>query len=290
MRKHFLLFACIIAAASLTSMAIPPPQAPVRNDNLVINLSHVRTGMCSPTMDGPGQITAMTPLTALLLNHNRGGMGTGTASCGPLLAPDGHQLTLGEYMAASGRAGIKCINAGTHSVLHFSDLLPNGTYSVWLVVPNPNAPPPLLGAGALGPIDPIVNSFTASEAGEGQISLITPEKDLSILGHIGPCFLDDPVRSILPTTLMVRPTVLYQAHYLHGWFRLASSSRKASRIYASSMSLDENRQSPLPAHAVRATRAITVAPWRGGCVVHRLEKKDTIKNKENGTMALSDTV
>jgi len=193
MRKHFLLFASIIAAAALTSMAVPTPQSPVRNDNLVINLGDVRTGMCSPTMDGPGMITAMTPPSAPLLNHNRGGQGTAPASCGPLLAPDGHQLTLGEYEAANGRAAVKCINAGTHSVLHFSDLIPNAQYSVWLAIPNPMPPPRLIGGSTLGPVEPS-NFFTSSEAGEGQLSTITPAKNLSIFGGpIGDCFLDQPV-------------------------------------------------------------------------------------------------
>ena len=74
---------------ALTSTTFSPTQAPVRNDNLLINLDDVKTGMCSPTMNGPGTITAMTPLSAPLLNHNRGGQGTGPASCAPLLAPDG---------------------------------------------------------------------------------------------------------------------------------------------------------------------------------------------------------
>ena len=178
---------------ALTSTTFSPTQAPVRNDNLLINLDDVKTGMCSPTMNGPGTITAMTPLSAPLLNHNRGGQGTGPAPCVPLLAPDGHQLTLGEYMAASGRAAVKCINAGTHSVLHYSNLIPNGTYSVWLALPNPTPPPRLIGGSTLGPVEP-ANSFTASEAGEGEISLITPAKNLSIFGgSIGECFLDQPV-------------------------------------------------------------------------------------------------
>jgi hypothetical protein len=193
MRKHAFLGGLILAAAAFTSTAFSPPQAPIRNDNLLINLGDVKTGMCSPTMDGPGTITAMTPLDAPLLNHNRGGQGTAPASCGPLLAPDGHQLTLGEYEEASGRAAVKCINAGTHSVLHYSGLIPNGTYSVWLVLPNPTPPPRLIGGGTLGPVEP-ANFFTASEAGEGQLSVITPAKNLSIFGGpIGACFLDQPV-------------------------------------------------------------------------------------------------
>src|SRR5215813_12134940 len=176
MRRHTFLGGLIVAAVALTSTAFSPTQAPVRNDNLLINLGDVKTGMCSPTMNGPGTITAMTPLSAPLLNHNRGGQGTAPAPCVPLLAPDGHQLTLGEYEAASGRAAVKCINAGTHSVLHYSGLIPNATYSVWLALPNPMPPPRLLGGSTIGPVTP-ANFFTASEGGAGQLSVITPAKE-----------------------------------------------------------------------------------------------------------------
>jgi hypothetical protein len=193
MRKHAFWLGLIVATAALTSTAFSPTQGPVRNDNLLINLDDVKTGICSPTMNGPGTITSSTPLSALLINHNRGGQGTAPAPCVPLLAPDGHQLTLGEYLAASGRAAVKCINAGTHSVLHYSNLIPNATYSAWLAIPNPMPPPRLIGGSTLGPVEP-ANFFTTSEAGEGQLSVITPAKNLSIFGGpIGPCFLDQPV-------------------------------------------------------------------------------------------------
>src|SRR5262245_48748915 len=32
----------------------------------------------------------------------------------PILAPDGHQLTLGEWLKASGTASVKCVKKGSH--------------------------------------------------------------------------------------------------------------------------------------------------------------------------------
>ncbi len=195
MRKnHAFLATFIVALAVLMSTAISTAQAPVRNDTLVPFFNDVRAGMCNPTNDAVGMITAMTPLDTPLFNHTRRGPPLfpvlQPASCNPLLAPDGQQVTLGELKAATGRASLKCINAGTHSVLHYSNLLPMGTYSVWLLLPNPTPPPGILGVGVLGPTDQIRNSFIASASGEGQISLITPEQMLSVIGSVGPCFLD----------------------------------------------------------------------------------------------------
>jgi len=189
MSKHHVLGAAIVAAVLILPV-IAKADGPVRNDTLVPFFNDVRAGMCHPTNDAVGMITAMTPNSTLLFNHTRRGMPSPPASCLPLLAPDGHQVTLGELKAATGRASVKCINTGTHSVLHYSNLLPFGTYSVWLVLPNPTPPPANLGVGALGPEDPIINFFTASASGEGQISLITPAHMLSVVGSVGPCFLD----------------------------------------------------------------------------------------------------
>jgi hypothetical protein len=60
-------------------------------------------------------------------------------------APDGHHVTLGEWVNISGSASAKCINQGTHIVIHLSGLLPKAVYTAWLIVPNPAAPPPFLG-------------------------------------------------------------------------------------------------------------------------------------------------
>lgn len=166
----------------------------VRNDDLLIFYGDIRGPMCHPTDNAVGQITALTPLDTPLFNHTRRGMPPNNAACNPVLAPDGHQVTLGEYKAVEGRAKIKCITQGTRSVLQYSGLLPNGVYSIWIAVPNPNPPPPAyIGIGTLGRTALSENHFIASEDGEGQISRTTPEEDLSAFGHVGQCFLDTPV-------------------------------------------------------------------------------------------------
>jgi hypothetical protein len=159
-------------------------KAAVHNHNLVPFLRDVRGPMCSTADPALGAITANTPLNALLFNRT---------GCGPVLAPDGHQLTLREFTGVQGNASVRCISMGTRSVLHFSGLVPNQVYTVWLFLVNPNPPFDYLGAGSLGRTDPTENFFTADADGEGQISRTTPAQMLSAFGNVGPCFLDDVV-------------------------------------------------------------------------------------------------
>ncbi len=176
MRKHAYLGACLFAAALMWA-TIGRTEAPVRNDNLIPFYRDVRGPGCDPTNGAVGMITATTPLNTPLFNQ-RTGMPVPPAPCNPVLAPDGHQMTLGEFKAVVGRAVVKCINQGTHSALHFSGLQPNGVYTVWVFTVNPTPPPPYLGAGTLGRTELSENHFIASEAGEGQISRTTPEEDV----------------------------------------------------------------------------------------------------------------
>lgn len=150
-------------------------------------LAQLRDGNCNTSNPSAGIITSATPLDTPIYN---------AIGCGPILAPDGHHVTLGEWKAAEGTATVKCINRGTHSVLHFSGLIPKGVYTVWLFVfANGGPPTPPTAVGALGNSDPsddtFENSFTASESGEGQLSLIQQEGVLSANnGPIAACWLD----------------------------------------------------------------------------------------------------
>src|SRR5262245_57985794 len=98
MKKHAYLGACLFAAALMWT-TVARTEAPVRNDNLILFYSDVRGPGCDPTNDAAAMITANTPLNTPLFNHTRRGMPLPPASCNPVLAPDGHQLTLGEFKA-----------------------------------------------------------------------------------------------------------------------------------------------------------------------------------------------
>src|SRR5205823_8866721 len=91
----------------------------------------------------------------------------------PVLAPDGHQLTLLEFNAPAGRASVKCVQQGTHAVLELTGLIPNGVYTVWNVVFRaPGFDPSfanLSGLGAIGAADGSANSFVADATGAAEI-------------------------------------------------------------------------------------------------------------------------
>jgi hypothetical protein len=156
-------------------------QAPMRNDTLMLSYMEIRAGECIVTDPSVGVITSSTPAHSLLYT---------SPFCGPVLAPDGHQLTLAEFQAVRVRSALKCTGAGTHSMLHFSGLVPKGTYTVWLFWGK--IPAGFTAIGALGTTMPIENSFSASEAGEGQLSVTTPEENLSVFGHVRACLLNKP--------------------------------------------------------------------------------------------------
>ena len=116
----------------------------------------------------------------------------------PVVAPDGHQITLGEFNNVSGYADIKCINGGTHVVIHVKGLIPNGVYTMWVVTfkspgfdgSNPFSNGRLtnqIGEGALGAPDGSQNVFTASAAGTASLSVTAPAQSLSEFGTIGNC-------------------------------------------------------------------------------------------------------
>ena len=184
-KRVSILVIAVILLAPLAASA----EAPIQNSNLIPFFMHVRGGSCSLTDPAVGMITMTTPLSTPLFNRNL----EGPITCDPLLAPDGHQVTLGEFTALKGTAKVKCIGTGTHSVLHFSGLQPRGVYTVWLFVFANGGPDPT-DVGALGTTNPIENFFTASASGEGLLSVTTPEEDLSAGGHVGPCWLSSPVQ------------------------------------------------------------------------------------------------
>lgn len=120
----------------------------------------------------------------------------------PIMAPDGHHVTLGEWDAVSGRAVVKCINKGTHTVIHVRGLIPDGVYTIWqLVFKAPGFDGTfanLVGVGALGANEGGDNAFRASASGEGEVSAITRGGPLSTLApgattkyDIAACSLQD---------------------------------------------------------------------------------------------------
>lgn len=129
----------------------------------------------------------------------------------PALAPDGHQLTVGEFNHVSGNGTLRCVRNGTRVNLHVSGLVPNGVYTVWTLVfngpfpagPNGAKPAPfgnLVGLGPLGAHSGTENHFQADANGEGDISALVrpgalyaepPPPFLPGMYNIQGCLLDE---------------------------------------------------------------------------------------------------
>ena len=190
MNKNIFLALCITAAA-LTAVMAASAQTPSRTHDLVPFYEDVRGGVCSTTMSGVGEIGPNTPADTVLFNRTFRGQ-PNPHFCDPVLNPDGSQMILGQYTAAAGRAAVKCIRRGSHSVFNFTGLRPNGVYTMWILLPD-SMPGPPIGVGGLGRTSLSENGFVADSTGEGQIGRTTPEEDLSIFGHVGQCMLDAPL-------------------------------------------------------------------------------------------------
>lgn len=112
------------------------------------------------------------------------------ASGQPLRAPDGHHITLGEWIDFSGRLSMKCNNQGTHVAVHVQGLLPNALYSIFLfaqeVVPGPfifgRLPTSL-------PSEP--GWFFTNGQGNATVNAIMPAGPLSFIGEITDCLPRD---------------------------------------------------------------------------------------------------
>ena len=143
---------------------------------LNVDLVHVALHIEDASMQPPAG-------DATLLWDNRGHT--------PIMAPDGHQVTLDEFNRVSGYAEVKCINTGTHVVIHMKGLIPNGVYTIWvLTFKSPGFDGTfvnLIGNGALGPVDGSKNAFTASSDGTASLSAIMPSESLSLFGSVGNC-------------------------------------------------------------------------------------------------------
>src|SRR5260370_31290094 len=155
----------VVLPAVLLLSPLVRAQAPTQFASTA-DLRKVRPSACNPATPMASMITRNTPPETLLFNV---AAPTGAATCPAVLAPDGHQITLGEFRQADGRVIVNCINTGTLSVVHFSGLIPGGTYTVWQFIFANGADMPRTAAVAVGDngiTAQIQNFFTPSPPGD----------------------------------------------------------------------------------------------------------------------------
>src|SRR5712691_2380995 len=97
----------------------------------------------------------------------------------PVLAPDGHQVTWGEFRRATGTADVSCQAAGTKVHIRFENLLPSGIYTGWLVFFEPpgfkaKLFDALTGMAPIGPSDGSASKFVADAKGAAVFDVVVP--------------------------------------------------------------------------------------------------------------------
>lgn len=124
----------------------------------------------------------------------------------PLTAPDGHQLTAGEWVQATGRVTISCVDEGTRYDFQFQGLVPGGTYSIWHRPPPPHAS---YGALASHPGE-VRNVFTAMAFGTADFSVTGTAGPMTVNGFVPACLLPLPTQAQLGDRWQVFWVVYHQ--------------------------------------------------------------------------------
>ena len=115
----------------------------------------------------------------------------------PVLAPNGEQVTWGEFAAVRGSVEVECTENGTRVALDLTGLIPNGVYTIWNVtVKAPGFDPAaemfnIIGIGAAGNGLGEDNIVVASAAGTAKIETISPGGAMTMFGEIAACSLTD---------------------------------------------------------------------------------------------------
>lgn len=152
---------------------------PIRNNKIVNVLLFVR--------DAAGQ--ALTPQSdpSTPVHESR--------TLAPVVAPDGHQLSLAEFLAARGFVTAKCVKKGTETVIHLSGLVPKGVYTIWILkFRAPGFDPTfanLTGIGAIGASNGSQNTVRTSAAGETELAVTVKSGALSMFGNLTDCWIAD---------------------------------------------------------------------------------------------------
>jgi len=111
----------------------------------------------------------------------------------PIVAPDGHHISLTEWVTVTGSATVSCDGGITKYSLEFTNLIPNGVYTIWNAILNKHLEPTqgidfsedISGMGALG--DGESNIVIASETGEGAIEVSVMPGFMTMFGSHPPC-------------------------------------------------------------------------------------------------------
>ena len=115
----------------------------------------------------------------------------------PVIAPDGHQVTFGEWEPAAGSVTITCLpGGGTQFDVNLAGLIPNGVYTIWHF--------PLGGGGALASHQNDINNvFVASGSGAVNASVVSSAGPMTMFGSSASCQLPVPLQGQIADGVMM---------------------------------------------------------------------------------------
>lgn len=118
----------------------------------------------------------------------------------PVVAPDQHDVTWGEFRQAGGVAQVSCTGSGTHVHIDFQHLLPNAVYTGWLVFFQPpgfaaQQFDAMTGLAPIGPQDGSQARLVTDAHGSAVLDALTPSGQATVLApgrtqQIPSCLLD----------------------------------------------------------------------------------------------------
>jgi len=155
---------------------------------LTVNLTHEHDGILN---ESGNPINNGTPDQAPLL------LAKGKK---PLWAPDGHQLTLGEFDAVRGSITAKRLDDGTMVTADLSGLIPNGRYTLSLLLLGMGPDPIGMGAASDDPKDSI---FTADEDGDALFSTVKRAGALSGKGQVTSSWLTGTIQEVMGAPMVM---------------------------------------------------------------------------------------
>ena len=114
----------------------------------------------------------------------------------PIMAPDGHQVTLAEFISVAGKGKVVYTSRGADITIELRGLIPNGLYSMWILVfkrPGFHGNfDNLIGNGALALTTSWGNNtFTAFPSGTASLSATIHAQTLSVFGSVGNCLCSE---------------------------------------------------------------------------------------------------
>ena len=168
----------IVTGCRKAAVFVPSPSPPLTS--VIVDLVHITSDIEDENYQSPSGETT-------LLWNSHGHV--------PILAPDGHKLTMGEFNDASGKAAVTYLHEGTKIEINLQGLIPNGIYSISILTfklpglhgsfGNP------IGRGTLGLNGGNEHIFTAASDGTASLSAIVYAQSLSGFGSVGNCLCSE---------------------------------------------------------------------------------------------------